>query len=123
MNRAGDESRLCGVLSSREDNSVEGQTYRISCEGKCGDGLMLVVNHHRDEYAEDSPACIHMSELGVHFSGHCMAGYYETIDGCEMCPMGTWKDMDSSSCNSCSDGETSDAGSTSQSDCRKHEQT
>ena len=58
--KTGTES-LCGVLKMREVWTVEGQTYKISCDLKCGNEVKLTVRHNSGEY--NNLACIHMSEI------------------------------------------------------------
>jgi hypothetical protein len=66
-NTAADESSLCGTLKARGGFTDEEQTYKISCDGKCGDSVMLKVNHDQTKYTY--PGCIHMKEIGLHYSG------------------------------------------------------
>ena len=58
---------LCGVLKSRTDSTIEGQTYRIPCNLKCGDEVKLTVRHDRGKYSVD--ACIHMKEINAFHTG------------------------------------------------------
>ena len=52
---------LCGTLAMRKDQSVEGQTYRVPCDGKYGNEVKLTVYHGAGDYGYR--ACIHMSEI------------------------------------------------------------
>jgi len=66
------EENLCEVVRIREDETVEGQTYMVSCDGKCGDSIVLRVRHDRGKYSY--MACIHLDEIKVHYAGdseHC----------------------------------------------------
>ena len=58
--RSGAES-LCGVLNVINDYSLEGQTYRIPCDVKCGDEVKLTLRHNIGEY--DKNGCIQMREI------------------------------------------------------------
>ena len=59
---------LCGILKASTDLTIEGQTYRIPCNLKCGDEVKLTVRHDNGKY--DNPACIHMIEIvAYHIAG------------------------------------------------------
>ena len=58
--RSGAES-LCGVLNVIKKYSLEGQTYRIPCNVKCGDEVKLTLRHNRGAYSKNG--CIHMKEI------------------------------------------------------------
>lgn len=60
-------SMKCGSLKARDDSTIEGQTYRISCDGLCGDEVVLKVRHDRGDYSY--MGCIHMAEIRVEFAG------------------------------------------------------
>ena len=62
-----DTDSLCGVIRVREDSTIEGQTYKVSCDGMCGNSVMLRVRHNKGEYSY--MGCIHMKEIEVHYSG------------------------------------------------------
>ena len=62
----GDES-LCGVLKVSDVLTIEGQTYRIPCDLKCGDEVKLAVRHDNGDY--DKAACIHMKEVKAFHEG------------------------------------------------------
>ena len=62
----GTESR-CGVLKERDVLTIEGQTYRIPCNLKCGDEVKLTVRHDSGKYSND--ACIRMREIEAFHSG------------------------------------------------------
>ena len=57
---------LCGTLAMRKEQSVEGQTYRVPCDGKCGNEVKLTVYHETGDYGYR--ACIHMSEILAYHS-------------------------------------------------------
>ena len=58
---------LCGILKASTDLTIEGQTYRIPCNLKCGDEVRLTVRHDRGTY--DIEACIHMIEIKAFHTG------------------------------------------------------
>ena len=58
---------LCGILETKEDWTIEGQTYRIPCDLKSGDEVKLTVIHARTTYS--LPACIHMLEIMAYSKG------------------------------------------------------
>ena len=58
--KTGTES-LCGVLKVSNIKTIEGQTYRIPCDLKCGDEVKLTVQHKQEDYWKK--ACIHMNEI------------------------------------------------------------
>ena len=60
----GDES-LCGVLKVSDVLTIEGQTYRIPCDLKCGDEVKLTLRH------ESKPVCIHIWEITAFQTGSC----------------------------------------------------
>lgn len=59
-------SMKCGAMKARGDSTIKGQTYKISCDGLCGDEIMLKVRHDRGDYSY--MGCIHMSEVRVEFA-------------------------------------------------------
>ena len=61
VNREKDTESLCGVLKVSDDLTIEGQTYRIPCELKCGDEVKLTLRHDKGRY--HVKACIHMREI------------------------------------------------------------
>ena len=61
------EESLCGVLKVSDVMTIEGQTYRIPCDLKCGDEVKLTVRHDNGKY--DNPACIHMKEIKAYYTG------------------------------------------------------
>ena len=64
--KTGTES-LCGVLKVSDVQTIEGQTYRIPCDLKCGDEVKLTVRHDMGKY--DRAACIHMTEILAYHTG------------------------------------------------------
>ena len=64
--KTGTES-LCGVLKISDVMTIEGQTYRIPCDLKCGDEVKLTVRHVNGEYGKG--ACIHMKEIKAFHTG------------------------------------------------------
>ena len=64
--KTGTES-LCGVLKVSDVLTIEGQTYRIPCDLKCGDEVKLTIRHDKDKYHID--ACIHMREIKAFHTG------------------------------------------------------
>ena len=64
--KTGTES-LCGVLKVSDVMTIEGQTYRIPCDLKCGDEVKLTVRHD-SKYEKD--ACIHMKEITTFHQGN-----------------------------------------------------
>ena len=60
---------LCGILKTKKDWTIEGQTYRIPCDLKCGNEVKLTVIHTRKTYS--LPACIHMREIVAYSKGLC----------------------------------------------------
>ena len=72
----GDES-LCGVLKVSDVPTIEGQTYRIPCDLKCGDEVKLTVRHDSGKY--DNVACIHMTEIKIFQRGMQLLGTAQTI--------------------------------------------
>lgn len=70
VNTATKGESLCGILKTRYGPSVQGQTYKIRCNMKCGDEVKLTVYHESGDY--DYEACIHMSEIMAFVSpGSC----------------------------------------------------
>ena len=61
INTATNTESLCGVLKVRNVYTVEGQTYKIPCDLKCGDEVKLTVRH--DKSRDWLQACIHMREI------------------------------------------------------------
>ena len=70
---------LCGVLKVRDVRTIEGQTYRIPCNLKCGDEVKLTVRHDRNS-GYDINACIHMSQITA-YSG--LPIHYQIVECCE----------------------------------------
>ena len=68
VNREKDTESLCGVLKVSDDLTIEGQTYRILCELKCGDEVKLTLRHDRGKYGR--LACMHMREVKAFRSGN-----------------------------------------------------
>ena len=60
--KTGTES-LCGVLKVSDVLTIEGQTYRIPCDLKCGDEVKLTLRH------ESKPVCIHIWEIMAFLTG------------------------------------------------------
>ena len=58
---------LCGVLKVSDVLTIEGQTYRIPCDLKCGDEVKLTVRHDKEKYHIN--ACIHMREIVAFHKG------------------------------------------------------
>ena len=58
---------LCGVLKVGDALTMEGQTYRIPCNLKCGDEVKLTLRHDSGKYA--MLACIHMMEITLFHTG------------------------------------------------------
>ena len=50
---------LCGRISISGDMTIDGQTYKISCDLKCGDEVKLKLLHDSGKHK----ACIHMREI------------------------------------------------------------
>ena len=65
VNTDTNKESLCGILKIRSEQSVHGQTYKISCDMKCGDEVKLTVYHGTGDYNYD--ACIHMREIMAYF--------------------------------------------------------
>ena len=61
VNREKKTESLCGVLKVSDDLTIEGQTYRIPCDLKCGDEVKLTLRHDKGRY--HVKACIHMKEI------------------------------------------------------------
>ena len=61
--KTGTES-LCGVLKVRDIYTIEGQTYRIPCDLKCGDEVKLTLRDDTHKYN-----CIHMIEISALHTG------------------------------------------------------
>ena len=61
-NRTTNTESLCGTLNVRDDYSMKGQTYMISCDA-CGDQIKLLLRHNRDR--DDMTGCIHMKEIKI----------------------------------------------------------
>ena len=72
----GTESR-CGVLKVSDILMIEGQTYRIPCDLKCGDEVKLAVRHDRGTYKR--AACIHMTEIEIFQRGLQLLGTALTV--------------------------------------------
>ena len=51
------------------------------------------------------------------FSAPCLAGNFETADGCQKCEKNTYSGDGATKCTSCPDGKISDAESKSESEC------
>ena len=60
--KTGTES-LCGVLKVSDVLTIDGQTYRIPCDLKCGDEVKLTLRH------ESQPVCIHTWEIMAFLTG------------------------------------------------------
>ena len=58
---------LCGVLKVTDVMTIEGQTYRIPCDLKCGDEVKVTLRHDKDKYRHE--ACIHMNEISAFHKG------------------------------------------------------
>ena len=52
---------LCGVLKTTTDYTVEGQTYKFTCDGECGNEVKVTLLHESGKY--DHEAIIHMREI------------------------------------------------------------
>ena len=55
------EEALCGSLETKGGQSMEGQTYSIPCDQKCGNRVKFTVLHETGEH--NTPGCIHMLEI------------------------------------------------------------
>ena len=60
---------LCGTIAAREEWSLEGQTYRISCDGKCGDEIELRLRY-QEQLHRHYGTCIHMYEIETYASSY-----------------------------------------------------
>ena len=60
---------LCGTIAAREEWSLEGQTYRISCGGKCGDEIELRLRY-QEQLHRHYGTCIHMYEIETYASSY-----------------------------------------------------
>ena len=60
---------LCGILETKEDWTIEGQTYRIPCHLKSGNQVKLTVLHKRAIHGVQ--AAIHMLEIMAYSQGLC----------------------------------------------------
>ena len=49
----------------RSEESVHGQTYKITCDMKCGDEVKLTVYHGTGDY--NHAASIHVGEIMAYF--------------------------------------------------------
>ena len=67
INTGSKTESLCGVLKVNDVLTIEGQTYRIPCDLKCGDEVKLTVRHDSGKYHKD--ACIHMKEIEAFHTG------------------------------------------------------
>ncbi|KAL5249982.1 hypothetical protein ACHWQZ_G015902 [Mnemiopsis leidyi] len=52
---------LCGILKVRNEYTVEGQTYILPCDGKCGNEVKVTVLHEEGKYS--NRAFINMREI------------------------------------------------------------
>ena len=52
---------LCGILKVRNEYTVEGQTYTLPCDGKCGNEVKVTVLHEEGKYS--NRAFINMREI------------------------------------------------------------
>ena len=60
---------LCGVLDVSSVHTQAGQTYRIPCDGKCGDEVELRLRHNTGQYQDGLLPCIHMREIEAFIGG------------------------------------------------------
>ena len=60
------KENLCGTIRIRDVEGIEGQTYDISCDMKCGDEVKLTVYHGSGKYKRG--ACITMAEIMAYIS-------------------------------------------------------
>ena len=51
----------CGVIKVSNVSTLERQTYRIPCHGKCGDEVKLTLEHWSGKHSH--VACINMKEI------------------------------------------------------------
>ena len=61
VNSTSGEEYLCGMLKTREGETIEDQTYKIPCSGTCGDEVKLTLKSQ----GQDHGACIHVKEIYV----------------------------------------------------------
>ena len=52
---------VVGTETVERGQSVEGQTYSIPCDQKCGNRVKFTVLHETGKY--NTPGCIHMLEI------------------------------------------------------------
>ena len=63
---------LCGVIKVTNDRTIDGQTYRIPCDRKCGDEVKLTVRYDKGNGNEPlARACIHMYEIKAFVADIC----------------------------------------------------
>ena len=56
---------LCGTLVISNDLTIDGQTYVIPCDFKCGNSILLEVIHGSGSAME---GCIHLREIQAYYS-------------------------------------------------------
>ena len=59
------DRNLCGSLAISNDLTIEGQTYVIPCDLKCGNSILLEVNHG---WGSSIEGCIHLREIQAYIS-------------------------------------------------------
>lgn len=59
------DKNLCGTLAISNDLTIEGQTYVIPCDLKCGNSILLEVNHGWESSIE---GCIHLREIQAYIA-------------------------------------------------------
>ena len=63
VNTDTDIVHLCGVLKVGPVMTIEGQTYHIPCQMRCGNEVKVTLQHDRGFYSRD--ATIHMREISA----------------------------------------------------------
>ena len=67
INRETEIENLCGLVGVSDVPTIEGQTYRIPCDLKCGDEVKLTLRHDSSNYTRE--ACIHIYEITTFLTG------------------------------------------------------
>ena len=77
VNNDSQNESLCGILRIRDVEGIEGQTYDIPCDMKCGNEVKLSVYHGTGKYKRS--ACITMAEI-MAYSSHFLPGQHCYLD-------------------------------------------
>ena len=56
----------CGVLKVRDIYTIEGQTYKIPCDLKCGDEVKVTLQHRQG--TDQKMACLNIREITAYQS-------------------------------------------------------